>query len=149
VDRVAIVGIGYNFVLTGTLVTLLIAFGPTALALFLPDAGTIAIAQHINLIVTWSFVLFGVSFVLAGVMRSTGAVVPPLLILFFAIWIARIPFAYYFAESLKADAIWWSFPVGSVASLVLSALYYRFGGWKKARMLAPIPAAPLPPPAEA
>jgi putative MATE family efflux protein len=149
VDRVAMVGIGYNFVLTGTLVTLLSAFGPYALALFLPDASTIAIAQHINLTVTWSFVLFGVSFVLAGVMRSTGAVVPPLLILFFAVWIARIPFAYYFAEALKADAIWWSFPVGSVASLVLSALYYRFGGWKKARMLAPVPAAPLQPPAEA
>jgi putative MATE family efflux protein len=135
VDRVAMVGVGYNFILTGTLVTLVVAFGPHALALFLPDAATIAIAQHINVVITWSFVLFGVTFVLSGVMRSTGAVVPPLLILFFAVWIARIPFAYYFTGRLQADAIWWSFPVGSVVSLVLSVAYYRFGGWKNARML--------------
>ena len=37
---------------------------------------------------------FGVSFVLAGVVRSTGAVIPPLIILFIALWLVRIPFAY-------------------------------------------------------
>jgi putative MATE family efflux protein len=139
VDRVAMVGVGFNFVLTGTLVAVVTRFGPHALALFLPDANTIAIAQHINVVITWSFVLFGVSFVLAGVMRSTGAVVPPLLILFFAVWVVRIPFAYALIERLQADAIWWSFPVGSVISLALSAAYYRFGGWKSARMLVPAP----------
>jgi putative MATE family efflux protein len=150
VDRVALVGVGYNFVLTGTLVAVVTGFGPYALALFLPDPATIAIAQHINLVITWSFVLFGVTFVLSGVMRSTGAVVPPLLILFFAVWVARIPFAYYFVETMKADAIWWSFPLGSVVSLVLCVTYYRFGGWKKARMLAPPhDAAPAVAPVEA
>ena len=74
-------------------------------------------------------------------MRSTGAVIPPLLILFFAVWVARIPFAYFFLGSMQADAIWWSFPLGSLISLVLSVAYYRFGGWKSARMLAPAPAA--------
>jgi len=61
------------------------------------------------------------------------------LILFFAIWIARVPFAYYFLDTMGADAIWWSFPIGSVVSLILSVAYYRFGGWKKARMLVGAP----------
>jgi len=142
VDRVALVGVGFNFVLTGTLVAIVTGFGPHALALFLPDAATIAVAQHINVVITWSFILFGVTFVLSGVMRSTGAVIPPLLILFFAVWVARIPFAYFFLGTLGADAIWWSFPLGSVISLVLSVAYYRFGGWRSARMLAPSRATP-------
>ena len=42
-----------------------------------------------------------------------------------------------------ADAIWWSFPLGSAASMLLTLAYYRFGGWKRARMLEH-PLAPLP-----
>lgn len=141
VSRIAMVGIMFNFVLTGALVTIVVVFGPHALALFLPDASTIAIAQHINVVITWSFILFGVTFVLGGVMRSTGAVIPPLLILFFAVWIARIPFAYFFIDSMHAEAIWWSFPLGSVLSVILSVLYYRYGDWKNARMMKPSAAA--------
>ena len=38
-------------------------------------------------------------------------------------------------NSVIADAIWWSFPIGSGTSMLLLVAYYRFGGWKKARML--------------
>jgi Na+-driven multidrug efflux pump len=34
-----------------------------------------------------------------------------------------------------ADALWWSFPVGSAASALLLYAYYRFGGWKQAKMI--------------
>jgi Na+-driven multidrug efflux pump len=136
VDRVALLGVAYNVVLTGVLVALVYTFSGPALSLFLTDAGSIAIARHIDAVVVWSFILFGVSFVLSGVVRATGAVVPPLLILFFSVWVARIPFAYGLMPRLGADAVWWSFPLGSVISLVLSTLYYRFGGWRNARMLA-------------
>ena len=138
VDRVALTGLGFNILLTGCLVLVVYLFNRGALGLFLPaDGGSIEIAQHINRIVIWSFILFGISFVFAGVVRSTGAVIPPLLILVIALWIVRIPFAYGFVGSWGADAIWWSFPLGSLVSAALSALYYRYGGWRKARMLAP------------
>jgi putative MATE family efflux protein len=143
VQRVALAGVGFNFLTTGTLVLLIYLFNRGALNLFLPGAGgAIEIAQHINAIVVWSFVFFGVSFVLAGVVRSTGAVIPPLIILFIALWGVRIPFAYGFVDRWGSDAIWWSFPLGSLISLLLSAAYYRFGNWRAARMLAPAPAPP-------
>lgn len=142
VDRIALTGIGFNFLLTGGLALILYLFNRGALNLFLPsDSGALDIAQHINHIVVWSFVLFGISFVLSGVVRSTGAVIPPLIILFLALWVMRIPFAYLLSPSWGADAIWWSFPLGSAASVTLSTLYYRYGGWRKARMLAPAPSA--------
>jgi len=144
VQRVAMVGVGYNFLQTGTLVVIMYLFSRAALGLFLPaDSAAIGIAQHINAIVVWSFIFFGVSFVLAGVVRATGAVIPPLVILFIALWLVRIPFAYALVERWQADAIWWSFPLGSLISMTLSIAYYRFGGWRRARMLAtPPPAAP-------
>jgi len=142
VNRIAMAGVGFNFVTTGTLVTLIYLFNRGALNLFLPGTGgAIEIAQHINAIVVWSFVFFGVSFVLAGVVRSTGAVIPPLIILFVALWGVRIPFAYGLVEAWGADAIWWSFPLGSLVSMLLSSSYYRFGNWRNARMLGPVPVA--------
>jgi putative MATE family efflux protein len=139
VNKVAMTGLAYNVLLTGSLVVIVYLFNRGALGLFLPaDGGAIEIAQHINHIAVWSFVLFGVSFVLAGVVRSTGAVIPPLIILVVSLWIVRIPFAYTYVHFWGADAVWWSFPLGSSVSMILSALYYRFGGWKKARMLAPM-----------
>lgn len=142
VNKVAMTGVGYNFLLTGSLVVIVYLFNRGALGLFLPaDGGAIEIAQHINHIAVWSFILFGISFVLAGVVRSTGAVIPPLIILVISLWVVRIPFAYSFVHSWGADAVWWSFPVGSSVSMVLSALYYRYGGWRKARMLASAAAA--------
>jgi len=35
------------------------------------------------------------------------------------------------------DAIWWSFPASALLAMLLSIAYYRWGGWRKARMLAP------------
>ena len=83
----------------------------------------------------WSFVLFGVSMVLGGVVRATGAVVPPLVVLFVSLWVVRIPFALALLDRYGADAIWWSFPVGAGVSAILMWLYYRYGGWKRAHML--------------
>ncbi|HEX6832825.1 MAG TPA: MATE family efflux transporter, partial [Rudaea sp.] len=114
VTRIALTGVGINFLLTGSLVLFIYLFNRGALNLFLPgEGGAIEIAQHINAIVVWSFIFFGASFVFAGVVRSTGAVIPPLIILVIALWIVRIPFAYGFVDRFGADAIWWSFPLGS------------------------------------
>ncbi len=136
VGRITAAGVLYNVLLTGTLVLVLTLIDRQAFAFFLgPDEGANEIARHIHLIVSWSFVLFGISFVLASVVRSTGAVMPPLIILFIAMWVVRIPLAEMLEPVLGADGIWWSFPAGSFTSLVLTWVYFRFGRWRQARML--------------
>jgi putative MATE family efflux protein len=129
-------GVIFNFALTGALIAPLILFDRHTLALFLPAASpALEVARHLNHIAVWSFLFFGVTFVIAGVVRATGAVIPPLLILAFALWGVRVPFANWLQPQLGVDAIWWSFPVSSLVSLTLSVAYYRWGGWRKARML--------------
>jgi putative MATE family efflux protein len=137
VDATTKYGIGFNFLLTAALTVPLVVFDRTALGWFLHDAHeAIAIARHINHLAVWSFLFFGVTFVVAGVVRSTGAVVPPLVILGLALWGVRVPFASWLQPALGADAIWWSFPVSSLVSMVLSLAYYRYGRWRQARMMA-------------
>ncbi|OLK21652.1 MATE family efflux transporter, partial [Xanthomonas oryzae] len=137
VDAVARTGIAANFLMTGLLIVLLILFDRWTLALFLPEgSATLEVARHLNHIAIWSFLLFGVSFVVSGVVRATGAVTPPLLILAFSLWGVRVPLANVLRPHLGADAVWWSFPISSSCSMLLSLAYYRWGGWRKARMLA-------------
>jgi putative MATE family efflux protein len=143
VGRVAGIGVLYNVLLTGALVLFVTVIDRAAFALFLGDGSpAVDIARHIHLIASWSFILFGVAFVLSSVVRATGAVVPPLIFLFIAMWVVRLPFAALLSPRLGADAIWWSFPMGSAVSMLLLLAYYRFGGWRKARMLEPVAEVP-------
>ena len=135
VNKITRSGILLNTYMTGAGIGVLYLLGRYVLGLFLPDdPQTIAIAVHINSIVLWGFLLFGATFVLLGVSRATGAVYGPLVILFLSLWVARLPFAYFLDPLMHDDAIWWSFPVGNIVSLVLAALYYRAGSWKKVHM---------------
>ncbi|WP_295958496.1 MATE family efflux transporter, partial [uncultured Xanthomonas sp.] len=140
-DRVAATarkGVLFNFLLTGALIAPLILFDRWTLALFLPPhSAALEIARHLNHIAVWSFLFFGVTFVISGVVRATGAVVPPLLILALSLWGVRVPFAELLQPQLGVDAVWWSFPTSATCAMLLSLAYYRWGNWRTARMLAP------------
>ncbi len=143
VDATARTGIAFNFLLTGALIAPIILLDRSTLSLFLPD-GSAALenARHLNHIAVWSFLFFGVTFVVSGVVRATGAVLPPLLILCVSLWGIRIPFATLLQPTLGADAIWWSFPASALCAMLMSLAYYRWGGWRKARMLGADPSSP-------
>ena len=142
VDATARAGVIANFLLTGALILPIILLDRLTLSLFLPEtSASIELARHLNHISVWSFLFFGVTFVVSGVVRSTGAVIPPLLILAFAMWGIRVPFAMLLQSRLGVDAIWWSFPVSSVCALTLSLAYYRWGNWRSAHMLGNDPRA--------
>jgi putative MATE family efflux protein len=130
-------GAGINAAMTGLLIAVVWIFNRQALSLFLPTgSAALPIAEHANVITLWSFLLFGITIVLISTVRATGAVIGPLLVIFGSLWLARIPFAYALAPRWGEDAIWWSFPVGSVAGVVLGALYYRYGDWRKVQLMS-------------
>jgi Na+-driven multidrug efflux pump len=106
-----------------------------AYSLFLQDgSAAMAVATHINRIATPSFIFMGVTMVLFGVVRATGAVMAPLIILTVALLGVRIPLAEAFTERWGAFSIWWSFPLSSAFAALLAVLYYKYGGWRSARM---------------
>ena len=136
VTRTAGVGVLYSVLLTGSIVLLIELLDTHIYGLFLPaGSNALHIASHMNRIVTGSFVFFGISVALFGVVRATGAVIAPLVVLTVSLLVVRFPLAEVFLPRYQADAIWWSFPISSVLSAFLAFLYYRFGGWRRAHML--------------
>jgi Na+-driven multidrug efflux pump len=145
VGEVARQGVLIAAVMTGVPVLLIYLAEPWILLLFLPASSpSMPIAMHINAYVLWGFIPFGMAFVLNGIIRATGAVWPPLIGLLVSMWFVRIPFAQFLEPYLGADAIWWSFPLGSIISLILAAGYYRWGGWRKAKLMAGLPHGSTP-----
>ena len=138
VSRITRSGIVLNVVITGTIVAIALLFDRPLLALFVPsDSPVLDIAAHINVLATWGFVLFGATMVLFGVVRANGAVWGPLVILFVAMFPVRLGIALLLRPVLGADALWWSFPIGSATTVTLAALYYWRGPWRKGALLAP------------
>ncbi|MET3209232.1 UNVERIFIED_CONTAM: Na+-driven multidrug efflux pump [Paenibacillus sp. PvR008] len=135
VRKITWIGIVYNFVLTGGLVVLIYIFNREALLMFLPSSGgALELGMRINLITLWSFIIFGITNVITGVVRSTGSVIVPLLIIIISLWGIRIPLAYAFVDEYGLDTVWWSFPVGFAISAVAVIFYYAFRKWKQASM---------------
>jgi putative MATE family efflux protein len=140
VDRIAWIGLVLSLAVTGSVAALIYALGPIPLYIFLPiGSPAIPEALTIDRTVLWAFVIFNATFALGGIVRSTGAVWPPLIILVVAMFGIRIPFAYFMIPHFGKDAIWWSFPLGTLTSSALTALYFRYGGWRKVRMLDAAP----------
>jgi putative MATE family efflux protein len=138
ISQITRAGILLNMALTGGLVVLLFFVDRPALALFLGGhSPALPIARHIQLIATWNFVLFGITMVLFGVVRANGSVIAPLIILAVAMFPVRLGFIALARPWLGVDALWLSFPVASIVTLVLTALFYKYGGWRKSRMMAP------------
>lgn len=137
VEKIAGAGIAVGLGITAVLCALIYAFEPYVLQVFLPvGSRAIPIAQHINLLVMWSFILFAITFPLSGVVRATGAVWVPLSIMAVTMIGLRVPLAYFLQPFWGQDAIWWSMPISTVCSAILTGLYYRYGNWRKMRMLS-------------
>jgi putative MATE family efflux protein len=139
VTRIARVGVLYSVVLTGSIVLAIELLDTAVFGLFLPaGSAALSIASHLNRIVTGSYIFFGISVALFGVVRATGAVLAPLVILAVSLLVVRFPLAQVFLDSYQADAVWWSYPVSSVLAATLAALYYRYGGWRQAHMMSAV-----------
>ncbi len=148
VYQIARTSMVFNLLLSGIPVLLLYIFARPALGLFLPHGSpALPIALHLNAIILWSFPLFGVAMVLGGLVRSSGAVIPPLLILVVAMLVVRLPAAYWAADRWGEDGIWWSFCAAAVTAMSLTVLYYKFGNWRSAKMQARSAATAAAPPA--
>ena len=99
------------------------------LAWFTPNLETLQIAHSLLMISLWSYLLFGNSAVISGVVRSSGAVLWPMINGIVAIWAVEVPFAYYFMQKYGVDGIWYGYPISYAVVLMLQFGYYEFF-WK-------------------
>lgn len=139
ISRITGYGLGYLLLITGVMVGVILLFHTPLLSLFLGrNEAAINAAWHMQLLSSWSFMLFGCTMILFGVMRANGVVIKPLLILIFTLLGVRLAFYHFGYPYLGSDALWLSFPASSGSSLLLAGLIYLHGGWRKAKLLVPV-----------
>jgi putative MATE family efflux protein len=136
VNRIAGTGVLFGVAITGTVIVAIELLNTRVFGLFLPPgSAALGVATHLNRIATPSYLFFAIAMILFAVVRSTGAVIAPLLIMTVALLLVRFPLADALLATYHAEAIWWSFPISSALAAILAGLYFRLGGWRSAHLL--------------
>ncbi len=110
---------------------LAVLFSKDLMRVFTQDPEVITIGAEYLIIVSSFYILFSTLFVINGVMRGAGDTLIPMFITLFALWIVRIPLAYYLSLEFGPAGIWWSTPIGWFTGMTLGIAYYMSGRWKK------------------
>ncbi len=100
------------------------------IGLFNRDPEVIRIGSEYLLIVSSFYIMFSALFTINGVLRGAGDTLIPMFITLFALWLVRIPGAWFLSERIGETGIWWAVPIGWGAGTILSFLYYLTGRWK-------------------
>jgi putative MATE family efflux protein len=138
VDAITRAGILYNTIITLVVIGAIILFDRPVMTLFVgSDSPAIPIARHIQLIASWTFVMFGATMVLFSTVRANGSTLAPLIILIIALYPVRIGIALTGQSVIGPDALWWAFPIGSAVSLGLAVLFYLRGNWRSQVLIVP------------
>ena len=83
------------------------------------------------------FPCFAVIFAIQGVLRSAGDTMALLALSFIAMFVIRIPLAYFLAGpgGFRQDGIWMAMLASSTLAVFLNWLYYKKGPWKEKKLL--------------
>lgn len=123
-------GLQLTLMITGGLVAICYLFSRTLIGFFITSEPVIELAQTLLHIVLWGYILFGMSSVLAGVMRASGTVLVPTLISIVAIVVVEVPVAYFLSGLYGINGVWMAYPIAYLVMLMLQASYYQFV-WRK------------------
>ena len=135
VDAISRTGALANLAMTGLMIAALVPFDRPVLELFLgASSSSVATALHIQDLAIWTYLPFGVTIVLFGTLRAYGVIYAQLAVLFIAMYAVRLGAYHLLYPMLGADALWYSFLLSSVTSLVLTLLTYFKLPWRQ-RML--------------
>jgi Na+-driven multidrug efflux pump len=125
-------GVLLNYVVGGVLIVLCYIFKREIAGWFLTDSGTLEIAVRLLSITLWSYLLFGNSAMLSGIMRASGTVLWPTVIGIFAIWGVEVPVAYVLSHRIGINGIWIGYPAAFTTAVLLQYAYYTLV-WKRHR----------------
>jgi putative MATE family efflux protein len=123
-------GLAITLAITGGLVLLGYLFSRHLIGLFITSAPVIELAQSLLHIMLWGLLAFGLSTVVGGVMRASGAVLVPTAISIFCVAAIQVPAAWLLSRHYGIDGVWASYPIAFTAMLVLQSAYYRLV-WRK------------------
>ena len=74
--------------------------------------------------------LLGILYILNGVLRGAGSPILPTVSGIIALWLVRVPTAYFLATYYGPNSMFFAYPIGWVCGLLISGTYYFSFRWK-------------------
>jgi Na+-driven multidrug efflux pump len=140
-SKIVRAGVTLNYVIGGILITIVYLLAHEILSLFVTDPATLDIARGLLSITLWSYVIFGNTSVLSGMMRASGSVLWPTTIQICTIWGVEVPVAFVLSHGpLGLRGVWIAYPIAFTVALALQSAYY-FAFWRR-RPIVALHAAP-------
>ena len=134
-DAVLRTALTMNLVLTGALVALIYLFSRLVVQAFLADAQVVELAQHLLHIVSWSALMFGAGTIFSGIMRSSGTVIPPMLIAMGCVLLVELPLAILLSRTVGLKGIWWAYVISFAPMMLAQGAYYLLV-WRRRKITA-------------
>ncbi|WP_078551546.1 MATE family efflux transporter [Bacillus alkalicellulosilyticus] len=124
---------GIYLILSVTLLISTIAFiwSRFFISLFIDDPETIEFGASYLRTVAFFYPFLGINFVLNGIVRAAGAMVPVLVLNIISFWLLRYPLTYLFAKWYGEQGIALGMGVSFIISSFIASGYYLFGKWRK------------------
>lgn len=92
----------------------------------------VVIGVHYLRIVAISYVFFAVMFVANGVINGAGYTFVTTIISLVALWVARVPLAYYLSHKMHAvEGVFYAMTISNAVSMTIALCCYLSGFWKK------------------
>lgn len=111
--------------------TIIFLGAETFVRMFVQDEETVAFGTMYVKTIAFFYPFLGVNFVLNGVARAAGAMLPVLVLNIVSFWILRYPLAALFSMWFGERGIAIGMGVSFVVSSVIAAGYYFLGNWRK------------------
>jgi len=104
------------------------------LSVFTDDPDVLAEGSMYLRILAFSYIPFGVMFMINGLLRGAGDTLATMITSIFSLWLVRVPLAYYLARTvgLGSRGVWIAMATSPLSGLAFSYLYYRTGRWQRA-----------------
>src|SRR5579862_7546051 len=102
--------VGLNYIVGGIIIGICYLCAWFILGWFITDGQTLVIAHQLLMITLWSYLLFGNSAVLSGLMHGSGSVLWPTINGIFAIWGIEVPVAWLLMHRIGLDGVWLGYP---------------------------------------
>ncbi|MFM5947997.1 MAG: MATE family efflux transporter [Novosphingobium sp.] len=132
VDAISKAGSLANLVMTGVMIAALVPFDRPVLELFLgAGSPSVPAALHIQDLAIWTYLPFGITIVLFGTLRAYGVIYAQLLVLFASMYGVRLGAYYLLYPLIGPDALWYSFLLSSIVSMLLTLAVYFLAPWRK------------------
>lgn len=122
--------VALNYIVGGILVTLCYLLATQLLQLFITDPATVQIAHELLMITLWSYLIFGNSAIISGVMRSSGTVLVPTINGLVGIWLIEVPVSYFSMRYFGLPGVWFGYPAYYCFMVCAQFTYYELF-WKK------------------